>query len=129
MEFKLLKDFRSLEAWQRAFSLAASVYTVTARFPASEAYGLSLQLRRCAVSVASNIAEGSKRRTTKDFVKFLFIARGSLAEMETQMLLAGEVGLIANIGGHLEAINEVGRLLNGLIRGLTRKTAAGEART
>ena len=129
MEFKVLRDFRNLEAWQKAFSLAASVYTETTRFPASEAYGMASQLRRCAVSVASNIAEGSNRRTTKDFIKFLFIARGSLAEMETQILLSGEIGLIANIGEHLAAINEVGRLLNGLIRSLTRKTEAGKART
>jgi four helix bundle protein len=129
MEFKFLKDFRNLEAWQKAFSLAASIYTETARFPASEAYGMASQLRRCAVSVASNIAEGSNRRTTKDFIKFLFIARGSLAEMETQILLSGEIGLSANIGEHLAAINEVGRLLNGLIRSLTRKTEAGKART
>ena len=63
------------------------------------------------------------------FVKFLFNARGSLAEMETQILLSGEIGLITNIGEHLAAINEVGRLLNGLIRSLTRKTEAGKART
>ncbi|MEQ1579243.1 MAG: four helix bundle protein [Steroidobacteraceae bacterium] len=129
MELKVLKDFRNLEAWQKAFSLAANIYTETAQLPASEAYGMASQLRRCAVSVASNIAEGSNHRTTKEFVKYLFIARGWLAEMETQILLSGEIGLIANIGEHLAAINEVGRLLNGLIRSLPKKTEAGMART
>ncbi len=73
--------------------LAKEVYTLSARFPKEEVYGLSTQLRRSAVSIPSNIAEGAARSSTKEFIQFLYIALGSLAELETQLLLAKELGL------------------------------------
>ena len=79
---------KDLEVWRQAIELAKVVYRLTANFPASELYGLISQMRRSAVSVASNIAEGAARHTDKEFMQFLYIALGSLAELDTQYILA-----------------------------------------
>ena len=83
-----VKRFRDLEIWQKGVELVTLVYEVTARFPESESYGLSAQMRRCAVSVPSNVAEGFRRGHHKEFRQFLHIALGSLAELETQVVIA-----------------------------------------
>lgn len=83
-----IKDFKELIVWQRAVELVEEVYRVTGLFPKDEIYGLTSQMRRCAVSIPSNIAEGKKRGSLKDYVHFLRVADGSAAEMETQVVIA-----------------------------------------
>src|SRR5260221_13500607 len=89
----MAKSFRDLKVWNRAIELTTLVYALTADFPKAEIYGLSSQMRRAAVSVASNIAEGSARGTRKDFKQFVTIARGSNYELQTQVVIASRLGL------------------------------------
>ena len=84
--------YRSLEIWKRGIELAKTVYEITKNFPHTEVYGLASHLQRAAVSVPSNIAEGSYRKTANDFCQFLSIAAGSLAEVDTQLEIASELG-------------------------------------
>lgn len=88
-----MKGFKELRVWQKGIELVEMVYEITAAFPEEERYGLSAQMRRAAVSIPSNIAEGHLRKTTKDFKQFLSIARGSCAELETQIIIAHKLGL------------------------------------
>ena len=88
----MAKTFKELIVWQRAMELAQAVYALVKILPKEETYALSDQMRRSAVSIPSNIAEGHARQTSKEFTQFLCIARGSLAELETQLLLAKELG-------------------------------------
>jgi len=90
-----MHNFRQLNVWHRALSVTESVYKATNAFPESERFGLITQMRRSAVSVASNIAEGSSRSTNKDFRRFLAIARGSASELETQVILAHRLGMMS----------------------------------
>lgn len=105
-----------LELWKESMRLAVTVLRLTAEFPQDEKFGLSSQLRRSAVSVPSNIAEGSARGSRAELKRFLLIARGSLAELDTQLWLAREVGLIDDIGPMQERMHKVFGLLNGLMR-------------
>jgi four helix bundle protein len=84
----MVKSFRDLDVWHLGLELAETVYRVTARFPKAELFGLSAQMRRAAVSIPSNIAEGRARNSSREFLHFLSISRGSLAELETQLELA-----------------------------------------
>jgi four helix bundle protein len=118
-----VKSYRELVAWQKAMDLVEVVYRSTACFPKEEMYGLTSQVRRSAVSIPSNIAEGQGRTSTRDFLNFLSIAAGSLCEMETQLLLAQRLHYLAAtaVAELLDRSAEVGRLLHGLRRALTRK--------
>ncbi len=89
-----MKNFKELKVWQKGIELVAIVYKSTTSFPDEEKYGLSAQMRRAAVSIPSNIAEGHLRKTAKDFKQFLSIARGSCAELETQIIIAHKLGFI-----------------------------------
>ena len=113
--------YQDLIAWQKAKAFATEIYRVTEPFPKAEIYGLTSQLRRAAVSVASNIAEGQGRSTRKDYRNFVLLARGSLLELETQVVICGRVGYIA--GDECERLKgktrEIGRMINGLVRYLT----------
>ena len=82
--------FGQLQIWQKSMLLAKEIYRITSSFPKAEIYGLTSQMRRCAVSIPSNIAEGSQRVSDKDFANFILIAKGSLAELHTQLLLSFE---------------------------------------
>jgi four helix bundle protein len=84
--------FRDLKIWQKGIEIVKSCYHLTKKFPESERFGLVSQMRRAAISIPSNIAEGNGRETEKEFLRFLYVARGSLAELETQYVLAGELG-------------------------------------
>jgi four helix bundle protein len=110
-------SYRDLLVWQRAIRLGTEIYRVTQSFPRSEAYGLIDQLRRAAVSVPSNIAEGQGRLTTNEFRQFLAQARGSMHEIETQLLIANNLGYLdeSTLNRLVEIAGEVSRLLNGLI--------------
>jgi four helix bundle protein len=92
MNEKTCGGYRDLLVWQKGILLAKEVYRLTRDFPADEKWGLVSQMRRAAVSVPSNIAEGQARRTTKDFIQFISIAEGSIAELDTQLILAYEMG-------------------------------------
>ena len=109
-----MRNYRELVAWQVAFELARRTYLLTGEFPKSEVFGLVSQMRRCAVSIASNLAEGAGRTTSKDFSHFVSIARGSLNELETQYLLAKELGFCAVDESYSEMIERLFALINGL---------------
>jgi len=119
----MLHSFKELRVWQRSYALCADVYRLTNRFPHEERFGLTAQIRRAAVSVPSNIAEGYSRDTTRDYIRFLWMARGSLAELETQLMIAAELQFTGReaSGGMLAEVNEIQRLLNALIRSLKGK--------
>jgi four helix bundle protein len=109
--------YRELKVWQKAMELVYAIYEATRRFPKDEVYGLSAQLRRAAVSVPSNIAEGKGRATHRDASQFFCHARGSIYEVETQLLIAEHVGYVdASEAANLkEMANEVARMINGLL--------------
>jgi four helix bundle protein len=116
-----MKSHKDLDVWKSAMDLATLTYKLTENFPKSEIFGLTNQMRRAAVSIPSNIAEGAARQTNKEFIQFLYIANGSIAELETQVLLAKKIGYatdVVTIEGNL--IN-VGKMINGLIRYLKGK--------
>jgi four helix bundle protein len=115
-----LKTHKDLEVWKRSLDLVEKVYAMTRSFPKEEVYGLSLQMRRAAVSVPSNIAEGAARGSHKEFIQFLYVALGSLEELETQFILACRVGFMADrsLPG---MIDEIRKMLLGLLRFLKRK--------
>ncbi len=91
-----VNDYRDLKIWQKGIELAKSIYSLTQNsgFPAEEKFGIISQMRRAAVSVPSNIAEGQARNSTKDFIRFLYIGKGSLAELDTQLIIACELKYI-----------------------------------
>ena len=112
-------DYRNLLVWQKSMALAEQVYRQTAGYPSDEKYGLRSQMRRAATAVPSNIAEGQGRRSTdQEFVRFLQIALGSLCELETQLELSNRLGMLnsSQVALLRPVIEEVGRLLNGLVR-------------
>ena len=90
----MLKDFKELQVWQKAYKLCLKIYGLTAQFPSEEKFGLTSQIKRSAVSIPSNIAEGYGRKTTADYIRMLYIAYGSVCELETQILLAGDLSFI-----------------------------------
>lgn len=115
-------SYRDLVVWQMAMDLASFVYAVTEDFPAREHYGLAQQIRRSAISIPSNLAEGHGRTGGRDRLRFMEIAKGSLFELETQMELAARLGYVSEgvIDETREHLKAVGRPLNGLIRHLRR---------
>ncbi|MGB8259705.1 MAG: four helix bundle protein [Terracidiphilus sp.] len=119
----MVASFRDLLVWQKAMNLSVEIYQLTRLFPREEMYGLASQLRRSAVSVPSNIAEGQGRAGTKEFLQFLAMARGSLCEMQTQLEIARRVGLDdpESLDHANESAHEVGKLLYLLARSLKAK--------
>ncbi|MFA4945498.1 MAG: four helix bundle protein [Lentisphaeria bacterium] len=114
------RDFRDLVAWQKAMDLAVEMYRQTQPFPREEIYGLTSQMRRAAVSVPSNIAEGQGKMTKGEFLQALGHAKGSLGELETQTMLAQRLGFLPDPASNLllDRIGEAARLLNGLLNSL-----------
>ncbi|MGB8889190.1 MAG: four helix bundle protein [Candidatus Korobacteraceae bacterium] len=115
-----MQSYKELLAWQQSMQLVSSIYRATKLFPREEVYGLTSQLRRSAVSVPSNIAEGQGRSTRGEFLQFLGHPRGSLFEVETQLTLAGDLGYLksSDTSQLLKQITRVAQLLNGLISSL-----------
>lgn len=107
-----------LEAWKSAMALVSGVYQITRSFPKEEIYGLTAQMRRAAVSIPSNIAEGAARTGHKEFAQFLSIAKGSLSELETQLLISAELGFLDRSHGIFQQTDKVSVLLSGLHRSL-----------
>ena len=116
-----IRTFRDLVAWQLGMRLATAVYRMTQSMPKAEQFGLTNQMRRAAVSVPSNIAEGYARQSTADYLKFLRIARASLAELSTQLELAIELNVVSQDPKTTDLMNEADRVLQGLIRSLEKK--------
>ena len=114
-----VKRYEDLKVWQKAMLLAKTVYGLQKQLPKEETYGLGDQIRRAAVSIPSNVAEGFGRDTNKDFKHFLSIARGSLYETKTQLQLAESLGYLQIDADTYAQMDEVGKLLNGLTRSLT----------
>jgi four helix bundle protein len=120
-EVDMASTFRDLRVWQEAMELTVQVYKSTGTFPRSETYGLAQQMQRAAVSVPSNIAEGKGHRSNKEFVHFLLHARGSLWELQTQILLSEQLTYISKEQGSrlLTIAENVSRALNGLITSMS----------
>jgi four helix bundle protein len=119
----MLKSFKELKVWQKSYELCLEIYRITGKFPKEERYGLTSQIRRSGVSIPSNIAEGYGRKTTADYIRMLYISYGSVCELETQTLLAGELGLIekGELGTLKKDIAESERMLKALINSLEHK--------
>ena len=124
----MITSHKDLIAWQRGVVLAGKVYAATRRLPRDERFGLSLQLRRAAICVPSHIAEGSARRTRMEFLQLLHSARSALSEVETQMLIVRDQGLLSPADCLLDDIAEVGRMLNALISRLAVNRQASHAK-
>lgn len=119
----MLKNYKELQVWRRAYQLCLEIYRLTKYFPQDERYGLTSQIRRAAVSVPSNIAEGYGRKTTNEYIQALYIAYGSTCEIETQTLLVGDLKYIdkEELQKLMVDIGDVERMLKGLINSLQRK--------
>ena len=109
--------YKELQVWQKAMDLVVEIYKISKLLPKEETYGISDQIRRAAVSIPSNIAEGQSRNSAKEFIQFLSIARGSLAELETQLLICVKVNMLTNenINNAQIAIIEIGKMIKGLM--------------
>ena len=118
-----VKKYQELIAWQKAIALVTEIYKASSGFPREEMYGLTSQLRRAAVSVPSNVAEGQGRATSGEFIQFLCHARGSLFEVETQVIVAHNLSYLSDAQCEMliANISELGRILNGLISSLQRR--------
>jgi four helix bundle protein len=116
-----VRHYTDLILWQKAMDLAERIYHATESFPRREMFGLTNQLRRAAVNIPSNVAEGQGRATRKDFLQFLSIARGSLQEVETQVILSHRLAYLNELSkcSLLEATTEIARILNGLVNSLS----------
>ncbi|KKU81384.1 MAG: S23 ribosomal protein [Parcubacteria group bacterium GW2011_GWA1_47_8] len=113
-----INSFRDLKVWQNGLIIAHEIYLLTKKLPREEVFGLSSQMRRAAVSVPSNIAEGRSRGSRKDFSQFLHIAIGSLSELETQLLLLEMIYPEIKVGDIMKMINEEQKMLAGLLRSM-----------
>ena len=116
-----MSNYKDLLVWQKSIDLVKDIYHLIPQLPDSERYNLSDQMKRSAVSVPSNIAEGAGRGSNKDYLRFLYIARGSLRELETQLIIIGELGFYKPTA-ILEKVNTLSKMLTGLINAI--KSAA-----
>jgi four helix bundle protein len=119
----IVRGFKDLKVWQKSITLVPTVYSVVKKLPSEERFALGDQIRRAAVSVPANIAEGQARQHTKEFIQFLSISRGSLAELETLLIISERLGYCCrkDLCRLSEAVSEVRRLLQGLINTLRKK--------
>lgn len=119
------QSYKDLIVWQKAIALAKIVYQLTQKLPSEEKFGLVAQMRRSAVSIPSNVAEGQARHTTGEFIQFISHAEGSLAELDTQLILTKELGFSdsSNLAAAFKLIDEIRRMLNVLRRKLATRTS------
>ena len=120
---RTVNSYKDLEVWQRSMKLVTSIYGITKLFPKEELYALTNQVRRSAISIPSNIAEGRSKKSTRDFMRFISIAYGSTAELETQLMIGNNLGYITfqKLDPILKELNQIARMLNGLSSGLEKK--------
>ncbi|MBN1213881.1 MAG: four helix bundle protein [Candidatus Lokiarchaeota archaeon] len=116
-----MKSYKELEVWKVSMDLVVDVYKFTKEFPKEELYNLTSQIRRAVISIPSNIAEGSSRKGTKEFIQFLWIANASLSEFETQIEIAMRLGYLADIKNNIEKVKHIRKMLHGLINSLEVK--------
>lgn len=117
----MLKSYKDLIVWQKSFELAKQIYKLTEQLPQSEKYGLASQIQRCAVSIPSNIAEGQQRNNIREYRQFLGIAKGSAAELETQLLLTGDIFSL-DVSHELSLVHEVQKMLGAMLKKLQPST-------
>jgi len=119
----MINSYKDLKVWQYGIDITEEIYTSTQTFPKSEIYGLCSQMQRAAVSIPSNIAEGHARNSTKEFLRFLSIALGSIAELETQIILAERLNYLKPEKSILmqKKLNELGKMIRGLQKSLKAK--------
>jgi four helix bundle protein len=117
-----MKTHKDLDVWKKAMDLAENIYNITSQFPVEEKYGLVSQIRRAAVSIPSNIAEGAGRNSNKEFIQFLYISMGSLSEVETQLLILQRLNLLSD-NVSFEGIDSFRKMTVGLINYLKGKNA------
>ncbi|MBI5027176.1 MAG: four helix bundle protein [Nitrospirae bacterium] len=130
-----MKGHHKLRIWNQSIQMVTKVYKLTESFPNHELYGLTSQIRKSAVSIPSNIAEGAARNSTKEYINFLSIAQGSCSELETQLIIAknlGYGGLNSNSSNNIEPIleelNEISMMITGLKKSLNRKSREARRR-
>ena len=123
-------SYKDLKAWQRSMQLVQEIYRITLTFPKNETFGLTSQMRRAAISIPSNIAEGKGRSTDRDFIHFLCNARGSVLELETQLMIANGLRYITKEQAEalMNETEQIGKMLNGLIHALEKSVAAASGR-
>jgi len=119
-----INNHKDLDVWNKGVSLVTDIYKLTKNYPKDEVYGLANQMRRAAVSIPSNIAEGASRNSDKEFIQFLYIALGSASELETQIVISRNLSYIedAESETYLKNIESLKKMLNGLITHLKRKS-------
>ncbi len=115
-----MKDYKELEVWKKGILLVLAIYEAIKKFPKDECYALADQIKRAAVSIPSNIAEGASRNTAKEYIQFLYIALGSASELETQIIIAEKLGYTKNGELLLSQITTIRKMLNALISSLRR---------
>jgi len=118
---EMISDYKQLNVWLKSIELVTNVYELVKKMPREELYSLADQIKRSAVSVPSNIAEGSGRNTTKEYIQFLYIALGSASELETQLIIGKNLGFFHDIEMYMKEINDIRKMLNGLINSLKKK--------
>lgn len=123
MNRKDITNHKDLQVWKKSIELARNIYILTKSFPKEEMYGLTSQIRRAVVSISSNIAEGAARNSDKEFIHFLYIALGSLAELETQLIISKDIGYLDKLDIDLE---EIRKMLLGLIKYLKNKALSND---
>jgi four helix bundle protein len=116
-----IKSYKDLIVWKKGYELVKQIYLITSKLPQSETYVLQSQIRRCAISIVSNIAEGSGRKTRKDYCQFMHIAKGPTLELETQLFLCRDLYNIS-VESQLNLLIEISKMLNSIINKLEPKT-------
>ncbi len=114
-------QYKDMEVWKQSMELCFKIYSMTDNFPKNEIFGLTSQMRRCAISIPSNIAEGSNRYSDKETLRFIYIAQGSLAELETQILISQRLGYINDLNEINEQVSKISALLTGLRKYFEKK--------
>lgn len=117
-----MKSHKDLDVWKKSMDLVTDIYRTTKDFPKEEIYGLTNQMRRCVVSIPSNIAEGAGRNSKREFIQFLYIALGSVSELETQILICNNLGYLLTPNAFLERVESLKKMLNGLINSLKTRS-------
>lgn len=116
-----MKNHKDLDVWKQSMMLAEQIYSLTKDFPTDEKYGLISQMKRAVISIPSNIAEGAARKGNKEFVQFMYIAMGSLSELETQILLSQRLQFVNSVDNYLDQIEKIKQMLFGLIRYISKR--------
>jgi len=116
-----MNDYKELDVWKKGIDLSVHVYKIVQQFPKEEIYALTNQIKRSVVSIPSNIAEGSSRNYTKEFIQFLYVALGSASELETQLIIAQKIDYLKDGQGLLDEIVVIRKMLNSLITSLKKR--------